>query len=179
MWSKVSSSAPHLLHSGLSDSPIRWRCLKVLCPVRRPETALDCVLLKGRNLALAPRQGPEINSWACLWVLPRPCHHTQCWLTNQHLSQGRLKSNKFRADPSLVNLSAISFPCTPACPAQPHRMLGRHYWRNFLLFHINCFISTVISCGILSPSESQFWLHIIHLQMQVMIPILFVPLTLI
>jgi hypothetical protein len=27
MWTEVSSSAPHLLHSGLSDSPIRWRCL--------------------------------------------------------------------------------------------------------------------------------------------------------
>jgi hypothetical protein len=66
-------SAPHLLHNGLSDSPIRWRCLlRVLCPVRRPVTALDCVLLKDRNLALIPRQGPEISSRACLWVLPRP-----------------------------------------------------------------------------------------------------------
>jgi len=65
MWAEVSSSAPHLLHSGLSDSPIRWRCLlRVLCPVRRPVTALDCVLLKDRNLTLTPRQGPKINSWA-------------------------------------------------------------------------------------------------------------------
>jgi hypothetical protein len=47
--------------------------------------ALDCVLLKDRNLVLAPRQGPEINSRTCLWVLPRPHHHTQCCLTNQHL----------------------------------------------------------------------------------------------
>jgi len=78
MWVKVSSSAPHLLHSGLSSSPIRWRCLRVLCPVRRPVTALDYVLLKNRNLALAPRQGPEINSQACLWVLPRP-HHERLW----------------------------------------------------------------------------------------------------
>jgi hypothetical protein len=71
IWAEVSSSAPHLLHSGLSDSPLRWRCLlRVLCPVRRPVTALDRVLLEDRNLALAPRQGPEINSWACLWVLP-------------------------------------------------------------------------------------------------------------
>ena len=52
MWAKVSSSAPHL-HSGLSDSPSRRRCLfRVLCPVWRPVTALDCVLLKDRNLAL-------------------------------------------------------------------------------------------------------------------------------
>jgi hypothetical protein len=27
MWAKVSSSAAHLLHSGLSSSPSRWRCL--------------------------------------------------------------------------------------------------------------------------------------------------------
>ena len=39
-----------------TDSPIRWRCLlNVLCPVRRPVTALDCVLLKDRYLALAPQ----------------------------------------------------------------------------------------------------------------------------
>ena len=67
MWTEVSSSPPHLLHSGVSDSPARWRCLlRVLCPVRRSVTALDCVLLKDRNLALAPRQGPEISSRACL-----------------------------------------------------------------------------------------------------------------
>ena len=99
-----SSSAPHLLHNELSDNLIRWTCfLRVLCPVRRPVTALDCVLLKDRNLALAPRQGSEINSWACLWVLQRPRHYIQCWLTNQCLnllriscldSQGWLMSDK-------------------------------------------------------------------------------------
>jgi len=46
--------------------------LRVLCPVRRPVTALDCVLLKDRNLALAPRQDPEISSRDCVWVSPRP-----------------------------------------------------------------------------------------------------------
>jgi hypothetical protein len=86
MWAEVSSSAPHLLHSGLYDCPVRWKCvLRVLCPVRMPVTALDSVLLKDRNLALAPRQGPEISFRACLWVSPRPRHHTQCWLTNQSL----------------------------------------------------------------------------------------------
>ena len=91
MWAEVSSSAPHLLHNGLSDSPIRWRCLlRVLCPVRRPVTALDCVLLKDRNLAFAPRQGPKINSQACLWVSPRPCHHIRCWLTNHRLILHRI-----------------------------------------------------------------------------------------
>jgi len=34
MWAEVSSSAPHLLHSGLSNRPSRWRCLlRVPCPV--------------------------------------------------------------------------------------------------------------------------------------------------
>jgi hypothetical protein len=85
MWAVVSSCAPHLLHNGLSDSPIRWRCLlRVLCPVWRPVIALECVLLKDRNLT-ASRQVPKINSGACLWVLPRSLHHTQCWLTSQHL----------------------------------------------------------------------------------------------
>jgi hypothetical protein len=41
MWAEVSSSAPHFLQSGLSLSPIKWRCLyKVLCPVRSPVTPL-------------------------------------------------------------------------------------------------------------------------------------------
>jgi len=86
MWSEVSSSAPHLLHSGLSDSPFRWRCLlRVLLPVRRPVTALGCVLLRDRNLALAHRQGPKISSRACLWVSPRLwnevllCHAQGAW----------------------------------------------------------------------------------------------------
>jgi hypothetical protein len=53
MCSDVSSSAPHILHSGLPDSPIRWRCLlRVLCPVRRPVAALDFVLLKDKNSGL-------------------------------------------------------------------------------------------------------------------------------
>jgi len=76
MWAEVSSSAPHLLHSGLSDSTIRQRCLlRVLRPLRKPVTALDYVSLKDRNLALAPSQGPEVNSWACLWVSPRPLYN--------------------------------------------------------------------------------------------------------
>jgi len=98
----------------------------VLCPVRRPLTALNCVLLKDRNLALALQQGPEINSRACLWVLPRPHHHTQCWLTNQHLillliscletpKAGSGPTN-FRAEPPLASLLAISSRCTAACP---------------------------------------------------------------
>jgi len=110
----------------LTDRPIRWRwLLRVLCPVR-PVTTLDCVLLKDRNLALAHRQGPEINSWACLWVLPRPHHHTQCWSTNQSLillliscletPKASSGPTNFRAEPPLASSLAISFPHTPACP---------------------------------------------------------------
>ena len=83
VWAEFSSSATHLLHNGLSDSPIRWRCfLRVLCAVRRPVIALDCVLLKDWNLALAPRQGPKINSQACLWVQSQTANYSlhSCFL---------------------------------------------------------------------------------------------------
>jgi len=126
MWVEVSSSAPHLLHSGLSDSPITWRCLlRVLCPVRRPVAALDGVLLKDRNPALAPRQGPEINYRACLRVLPRLHHHTQCLLTNQHLillliscletPKAGSDPTNFRAELPPASSLAISFSWTPEC----------------------------------------------------------------
>jgi hypothetical protein len=50
MWAEVSFSAPHLLHKGLLVSPIWWRCLlRVLCPVWRPITALDCFQLKVKD----------------------------------------------------------------------------------------------------------------------------------
>jgi hypothetical protein len=110
MYAEVSSSAPHLIHNGLSDRPIRWRCLCwVLCPIRRPVIALDCVLLKDRNLALAPSQGPEINSRASLWLLPRPRHHTQCWLTNQCLILlliSRLETPKASSGPTNFRIPA-------------------------------------------------------------------------
>jgi hypothetical protein len=43
-------------------------------PVRIPVTSLDCFLLKDKCLALVPRQGPEINIRACLWVLQKIDH---------------------------------------------------------------------------------------------------------
>jgi hypothetical protein len=47
---EVSSSAPHLLHTWPSTIPIMYRrLLRVLCPVRRPVTILDCILLKGTD----------------------------------------------------------------------------------------------------------------------------------
>jgi hypothetical protein len=156
MWAEVSSFALHPLHSGLSNSPIRRRCLLgVLCPVRRPITALDCVLLKDRNLALAHRQGPEISSRACLSVSPRPRHHTQCWLTNQHLillhisclqtpKAGSSPTN-FRTEPPLASSSAISFPRTPACSGTQYSPTARRVEISFNAF------STV------EPMETLFW----------------------
>ena len=53
IWTEVSSSVPHFLQAWLLLSPIIYRCLlKVSCPVRRPITTLDCVLLKDNNRAL-------------------------------------------------------------------------------------------------------------------------------
>jgi hypothetical protein len=49
--------------------PHKWRCLlRALCPVRKSVTTLDYILVKDKNLALVPRQDPEINSRACLCV---------------------------------------------------------------------------------------------------------------
>jgi hypothetical protein len=76
-WAEVSSAAPYFLHKGLSKSPIMWRCLlRVLCPVRRPITALDCALLKDISAVLAAVLGPEINSWVCLIVPTSPRQRT-------------------------------------------------------------------------------------------------------
>ena len=79
---EVSSSVPHFLHVGLLLSPITCRCLlKVLCPVSKRITALDCVLLKDNNQAPVARLGPEINSQACLCVLQGPHHNARCCLS--------------------------------------------------------------------------------------------------
>jgi len=63
MWTEVSSSVPHFLQVGLSHIPIICRCLlKVLCPVSRPITTLDCVLLKDNNRAPVARdQFPSLS----------------------------------------------------------------------------------------------------------------------
>jgi hypothetical protein len=86
VWAEVLSPAPHLLHKGLLVSPIKWSCLLwVVCPVRMPIMTLDCGLWKDKRLVSALRLGPKISSRVCLWVLPRPCHLAQCWLSNQRL----------------------------------------------------------------------------------------------
>ena len=73
---KVPSSLPHLLRKGLQVSSMKWRCLlRVLCPVRRPITSLDCVLLQGKNPVFVERLGPEIHGaisvTAIFMALPR------------------------------------------------------------------------------------------------------------
>jgi len=84
MCTEVSSSVPHFLKVGLLRSPILYKCLlKVLCPVSRLITTLDCALLKDNNRALVARSGPEINSRACLCVLQGPHHFTKCQFSIQ------------------------------------------------------------------------------------------------
>jgi hypothetical protein len=87
MQTEVSSSVPHFLQMGLLLSPIIYKfLLKVLCPVRKPITTLDCVLLMDNNRAFVARSGPEINSRACLCVLQGPHHNTRCWFSIQHFT---------------------------------------------------------------------------------------------
>jgi len=121
MWTEVSSSVPHFLQVGLLFNPIIYRCLlKVLCPVSRPITTLDCVLLKDSSWASVARLGPEINSRACVSVLQGPCHNARCWLSIQrfifHLifcletpKKGSGPTNRW-TELLLVSLLAISFP---------------------------------------------------------------------
>jgi hypothetical protein len=55
-WTDVSSSAPHLIQMELLLSLITYKCrLRVPCPVRRPMTTPDCVLLKDNNRALVAK----------------------------------------------------------------------------------------------------------------------------
>jgi len=78
---EVSSSVPHFMQVWLLLSPITCRCLlKVLCPVSRPITALDIVLLKDNNRAPVARLGSEIISRVCLCVPQGPCHNARCCL---------------------------------------------------------------------------------------------------
>jgi len=84
MRTEVSSSVLHFVQMGLLLNPITYKCLlRLLCPVRRPITTLDCVLLKDSNQVFVARLWTEINSRACLCVLQGPRHGTQCWLSIQ------------------------------------------------------------------------------------------------
>ena len=111
----------------------------------------------GEILVFAPRLGPKINSLACLWVLPRPCHLSQCWLPNQRLifllifcletpkySSG---PTNFWTEPSLVSLSTISYPCNvPQRVQGPNTAPQYAGWR----YHSTPF-------GAVVPVEMLFW----------------------
>ena len=58
-WTEVSSSVLHFLQVGLLLNPITYyKCLlRVLCPVGRSVTTLDCVLLKDSNQNFVTRLG--------------------------------------------------------------------------------------------------------------------------
>jgi hypothetical protein len=59
----------HTSYARLSISTIMSKCLlRVLCPVRRSVTTLDCTLLEDSSLTLATGVGPEISSGSCLRV---------------------------------------------------------------------------------------------------------------
>jgi len=179
MWATVSSFTPYFLHKGLASSPSRWRCLfRVLWPVRRPAASLDWILFKVINFALVPRLGPEINSRACLWVSPRPCHWAPCWFTNQRPSlfcKSRLETPRagsgpgnLRAVPPFASPSAISLPRIPACPGTQKRHTKCqieisfnafwHYWtKGDVLTVLRAFKAARLSEQILTYFSGLFW----------------------
>ena len=68
MWTEVSSPVPHLLHEGLLVNPSKYRFLLwVLCPVRRPITTVDCVLLKD-NVSCCRHTPEDGTPWRFLWI---------------------------------------------------------------------------------------------------------------
>ena len=150
MWTEVSSSAPHFLQVGLLHSPIIYRCLlKVLCPVSRPITTLDCVLLKDNNWAPVASSGPEINSRSCLCVLQGPRYNARCcfsihrfiFLLIFYLETPKKGSNRW-TEPLLASLSAITFPLTPACPGTQYSPIACR-----VEFFKHCEISFYVSVG--------------------------------
>jgi len=130
---------PHFLQMGLLLIPITYRChLRVLCPVRRPMTTLDCVLLKDSNCAPCS----QITSREQFSSLPlcaaRTTPHFQMLVFHRvfNLSsyvlprdpQKRLWSHKLlnRTVPcELVCDFISSHSGMPRDPVQPHSVLGR------------------------------------------------------
>ena len=69
----VSSSAPHLLHKWLLISFIKYKYLfMVLCPINRPITTLNCVLLKYNFLVFTVGLRSAISFRVCFRVPTRP-----------------------------------------------------------------------------------------------------------
>jgi hypothetical protein len=76
---EVSSSVPHFLQMGSLYNLMICKCLlKVLCPVSRPVTTLDCVLLKDNSRAPIAGSGPEM--WVSYWGSPVDASQTKTTL---------------------------------------------------------------------------------------------------
>jgi hypothetical protein len=130
-----SPSTPHFLHKGLPVSPIMWRCLlRVLWPVRRRVTALDCTVLRDNNIVLVAVRGPEINSRACLLsaIISRAVYLTSPEFFSLCSASRSPKAGsgpiKWWTEPSFASSSAISFPRIPECPGTK-RVPQNNRWR--------------------------------------------------
>jgi hypothetical protein len=138
MWTEVSSSVLHFLQMGLLLSPIIYKCLlKVLRPVSRPITTLDCILLKDNNRALLARLGPEMEfsslslctrtTSQCQMLFLHPAFHFPSYILPRD-SQERLRSNELlnRTVPcEPVGDFLSSHSGMPRDPIQPHCVSGR------------------------------------------------------
>jgi len=56
MWAEVSSSAAHLLHSGLSDSPTGGRCLQGVMSSKQASNSSGLRPIKGQKLSLGTQR---------------------------------------------------------------------------------------------------------------------------
>jgi len=136
---EVSSSVPHFLQVGLLHSPRIYRCLlKVLCPVSRPITTLDRVLLKDNNrtpcseirardqfLSLSLCTTRTTPQYQMLFLHP-PFHLSSYILPRD--PQERLRSNKLlnRTVPcGLVGDFVSCHSGMPRDPIQPHSVSER------------------------------------------------------
>jgi len=123
---RFPSSVPPFLQVGLLLSPITYKCLlKVLCPVSRPVTTPDCVLLKGSERAFVAKLGPEIN----FRVLQGPRHLDNRRLSNVTIDmlpedpKGRISAINCWVEPprcEFVCDFSSSHPGKSRDPVQPH-----------------------------------------------------------
>jgi hypothetical protein len=75
--------------------------------------------VRGQNLALVPRQGPEISSQPCLWVMPRHRQQFQCWVTNKQLIlllMSCLETRKAGSGPTNLEEQPIGSPSKISLP---------------------------------------------------------------
>jgi len=83
MWTEVSSSVLHFLLMRSLHNPMICKCLlKVLCPVSRPITTLDCVLLKDNGRTPIAGSGPEMPSWTAWPFKMRKIGYLETSVTN-------------------------------------------------------------------------------------------------